>query len=104
MDNFLGCLLGLVIIFVEFAFGIAITCVLASWLCDIEPNEHYSWYSGIWHGLFCIPNWIRSFFDSDVLCKANTYTTWYNIWWWITFVWTLLGILFGGGNRTREQY
>ena len=54
MDNFLGCLLGLVIIIVEFAFGIAITCVLASWLCDIEPNEHYSWYSGIWHGLFCI--------------------------------------------------
>ena len=47
MDNFLGCLLGLVIIIVEFAFGIAITCVLASWLCDIEPNEHYSWYSGI---------------------------------------------------------
>ena len=23
-------------------------------LCDIDPDKEYSWYSGIWHGLFFV--------------------------------------------------
>ena len=94
MKNLLGCLS----IVICFAIPVAITCALAAWRCDIEPDKTYTWYSGIWHGLFCIPNWIRSFFYSDVLCKANYYTTGYNVWWWITFIWVLLGIVAGGGK------
>lgn len=72
--------------------------LLSRWLCDIDPNECYVWYHGIWHGLFVIPNWIISLFDHDVLCKANEYTTGYNIWWWIVLIWEVLGLL-GGSSR-----
>lgn len=98
MKNLLGCLAGIGLFAIYIAIGIGITCALAAWLCDIEPNKTYTWYSGIWQGLFCIPNWIRSFFYSDVLCKADNYTTSYNIWWWIMFIWTLLVIVSGGGK------
>lgn len=98
MKNSLGCLISLGLVAINIAIVLGITCAGAAWLCDIEPNKTYTWYSGIWQGLFCIPNWIRSFFDGDVLCKANAYTTGYNIWWWIMFIWTLLAIITGGGK------
>ncbi len=84
----LGWVLGL-------AIPIVLTCLLAAWLCDIDPEKTYTWYSGMWHGLFCIPNWIRSFFSDDVLCKANNYTTAYNVWWWIVFLDSLLFMFIG---------
>lgn len=101
MKNFLGCLGTIVGVVLFIAIGLGITCAIAAWLCDIEPNKTYTWYSGMWHGLFCIPNWIRSLFYSDVLCKANNYTTAYNIWWWIMFIWTLLSII-GGSGKMRN--
>lgn len=97
-----GCLLALISLILNSAIYIAIACFVASWICDINPDKYYSWYYGIWHGLFCIPNWIRSFFDSDVLCKANTYTAWYNFWWWLILIVTILRF-FGGGSRD-ERY
>lgn len=63
-------------------------------LCDIDPNTTYTWYSGIWHGLFFVPNLIRSWFG-NALFKAESYTTAYNIWWWIVVVWLGITILFG---------
>lgn len=101
MKNSLGCLVGIGIFAIYVVVGLGITCALAAWLCDIDPDKTYSWYSGIWQGLFCIPNWVRSFFDGNVLCKANSYTAGYNIWWWIVFIWTLLGVI-AGGNKSRN--
>ena len=75
-------LLGCLSIVICLAIPVAIACALAAWLCDIEPDKTYTWYSGIWHGLFCIPNWIRSFFDSECFVKPTT---------------TLRVIIFGGG-------
>lgn len=75
-----------------------VTLIMAWLLCDIDPSEHYSWYSGIWHGMFFIPNLIRSIF-TDAVFKAHHYTAAYNVFWWIftvqTSVATLLGGLFG---------
>ena len=49
------------------------------WLfCDIDSDKYYTWYSGIWHGLFFIPNLLRSWFG-DALYKANNYSTAYNV-------------------------
>lgn len=98
MKNLLGCLCVIGLVALSIAIGLGITCALAAWLCDIEPDKTYTWYSGIWQGLFCVPNWIRSFFYDGVLCKANTYTTAYNIWWWIMLIWTLLTIIAGAGK------
>lgn len=58
----------------------------AAWLlCDIEPDKTYTWYSGIWHGMFFIVNIIRSMF-TDALFKATDYTTAYNVFYWISAI------------------
>lgn len=77
--------------------------ILLGWLlCDIDPAKEYYWYSGIWHGLFFIPNLIRSWFG-DAIYKAETHTTAYNVSWWIFTVLSVLGFLFGG-KPGRERY
>lgn len=74
---------------------VIVSCLLSWWLCDINPEKTYSWYSGIWHGWFFIGNLIRSFFG-NALYKAANYTTAYNMWWWISTACTVVGFLFGG--------
>ena len=37
---------------------IFVSCFIGWLLCDIDPNKTYTWYSGIWHGMFFIPNFI----------------------------------------------
>lgn len=74
-----------------------------SWLlCDIKPYEDYSWFSGIWHGLFFVPNLIRSWFW-DSLYKAEYYTTAYNIFYWIFSIISVLIFLFSP-RRIRDRY
>lgn len=73
-----------------FAIELAPLFLLAYLLCDINPYETYSWYSGIWHGLCAVPNWIMSWLNTDVLCKAHYYTTGYNICWWVAFLHPLI--------------
>ena len=80
---------------------IAVYCFLGWLLCDIDPSETYSWYSGIWHGLFFIPNLIRSWFG-DALFKAEDYTTAYNVFYWIFAVLSVLGSVFGGSGSNRR--
>lgn len=75
-----------------------IACLVASWLCDINSGTTYSWYHGIWHGIFFIPNLIRSIF-TDAIFKAELYSSTYNIFWWITVVFEVLGILIGGFSK-----
>lgn len=74
--------------------------LISYWLCDINPNETYSWYSGIWHGMFFIPNFLRSL-SSNALYKAEYYTTAYNIWWWLSTIVFTMSSIFGekGNNR-----
>jgi hypothetical protein len=62
-------------------------------LCNIDAAKEYAWYSGIWHGMFFIPNLIRSWF-SDALYKAEFYTTAYNVFYWIFSILSVIGFLF----------
>lgn len=75
-----------------------------SWLlCDIDAGKEYTWYSGIWHGMFFIANWIRSWFW-DALYKAEIYTTAYSIYYWIFSVLSVVGFLFGPiKSRTNQN-
>lgn len=72
-------MLKFIVILVEYLVGILLAC----WLCDINPAEYYEWLSGVWHGLMFVPNWLRSLFCDDVLCKAVNYSVGYNVFWWI---------------------
>lgn len=82
---------------------IGVYCVLGKLLCDIDPEKEYTWYSGIWHGLFFVANFVRSWF-TDALYKAEIYTTGYNVCYWIFSIWTVLGSLFGGVGNARRRY
>lgn len=84
---------------IVFYIGIALAfCLLTANICFINPHKNYTWYSGIWHGIFVIPNWIISWFTNDIYCKAPNSSTAYSIWWWISFILVGLGI-FGGSSR-----
>jgi hypothetical protein len=77
-------------------------CLLTTKICYINPDITYSWYSGIWHGLFVIPHWIVSWFSDDIYCKAPNSTTAYGVWWWITLIFSSLSIL-GGASSNRNS-
>lgn len=61
---------------------LVISMVLSHFVCDISPETAYTWYSGIWHGLFFLPNWMWNGINGS-LYKAENYTTAYNVLWWI---------------------
>lgn len=68
--------------------------------CDINLEETYSRYSGIWHGEFFFSNSLRCYFNSDILYKTNDYTAAYNVW-WIFIVVSVISFIFGG---RRQEY
>ena len=72
--------------FIAFVLKIAVFMVVAGLLCNVKENELYVWYSGIWHGLFAIPNFIRGLFWDNVLSFANVHTVAYTIFYWIAFL------------------
>lgn len=76
-------------------------CLLSTKICYINPDKTYTWYSGIWHGIFAIPHWIISWFSDDIYCKAPNSSTGYKIWWWISLIFSGLSLL-GGGRSRRE--
>ena len=97
--------LGMILTIGTFTFytGIFLAfCLLTTKICCINPDKTYTWYSGIWHGMFVIPNWIVSWFVDDIYCKAPKSTTAYRIWWWISFIFIGLSIL-GGNKRHKER-
>lgn len=99
-DNVMG--IFLIIGTIIFYIGIFLAfCLLSTKICFINPDKSYTWYSGIWHGLFVIPHWIVSWFSDEIYCKAPNATTAYSIWWWLTFVFSTLSIL-GGSSRNRD--
>jgi hypothetical protein len=77
-------------------------CLFSTKICYINPNETYSWYSGIWHGLFVIPNWIFSFFSDQTYCKAQKYTFAYIVFWWLSFILVCLSILSSNGKNNDD--
>ncbi len=86
----------------RFLITVLVYCFLGWLLCDIDPAKEYTWYSGIWHGLFFVVNLVRSWF-TDALYKAEIYTTAYNVFYWIFSILSVLGLL-GGVGSTRREY
>ena len=78
---------------------VVVMCFIGWLLCDIEPYEEYSWYSGIWHGLFLPVNFIRSLIFDDVLYQAVRHTTAYSVFYWIFGVFSILSFVFGNGRK-----
>ena len=68
-------------------------CILSIKICYINPEKTYSWYSGIWHGIFIIPHWVVSWFTDDIYCKAPKASIAYIIWWWILLVSAVTSII-----------
>lgn len=68
------------------AFTIFISCLIAYFLCDIQSGIEYTWYSGIWHGLFVIPNLILSLFFDGIHMKAEISTSAYTFFWWVILI------------------
>lgn len=66
--------------------SIGIGMLIGCFICNIHTNESYSWISGIWHGAFFIPNFVRYCMDPNILYKAVDCTTMYTFWWWLTVV------------------
>ena len=91
----IGAILAVIGILIAPCVFIGLGCLLASWICNIDPNETYSWYSGLWHGIFFIPNLIRSWFG-DTLYKAELYTSAYNVFWWLTLTGIVPILVFRG--------
>lgn len=82
---------------------ILVYCFLGWLLCDINSEKEYTWYSGIWHGMFFVVNLVRSWF-TNALYKAEIYTATYNVFYWIFNTLSVLGFLFGGTRNTRRDY
>lgn len=70
----------------KIAGTIFLSCVVAYFLCDVQPGVEYTWYSGIWHGLFLIPNFILSLFIDGTHVKAEISTSGYTFFWWVTVI------------------
>ena len=60
--------------------------VVAYFFCHINPEKVYTWYSGIWHGIFWFPNLIMSLFSDSIYAKAPNCTTWYNVFYFLSIV------------------
>lgn len=71
---------------------ILVYCFFGWLFCDINPVKEYTWYSGIWHGMFFPVNFVRSLF-TDALYKAEVYTTAYNVFYWIFSILSVLGLI-----------
>lgn len=65
---------------------------LAAWILSINPLREYGWFLGSIHGALAPFNWVISWFAEGWYVKAPLHTTAYNVFWWISFIGTLLGI------------
>lgn len=60
--------------------------LIAYFFCRINPDVTYSWYSGIWHGIFWFPNLIMSLFSDSIYAKAPNCTFWYSLLYFATII------------------
>lgn len=55
--------------------------VIAYFVCKVDPHAPADWLSGIWHGIFFVPNMFCSWFLSDkVHYYSNNGTFFYYVW------------------------
>ncbi len=64
---------------VVFSLAVGIGMLIAKIFCDIDPKENYSWISGIWHGMFSFPNYVRNLFNSEIVYKIENGSFMYNV-------------------------
>lgn len=83
----IGCSLS---IFVRIVLPVVLACLLAWFVCDIEPGHKYHWIGGLWHGIFVIPNFIRNLLNHNVLYIADKGTDAYTVFYWIFTISTLI--------------
>lgn len=58
----------------------------AYFFCSIDPERTYTWFSGIWHGLFWFPNIVMSLFSDSIYAIAPNHTTWYMVFYFISII------------------
>lgn len=69
---------------IRVSIGFAISFLLAIFLSQISQTENYSWYFGLLHGFFFVPNLFLSLWtNGSISFKALNYSDGYNIFWWI---------------------
>ena len=90
---------------IRYIFALAVNCALAYLFCEIDSNPDvvYTWYSGIWHGLFFVPNLVLSWFI-DVIYKAECYTDAYNVFYWIFSILSTIIAIFGLLGMGRSKF
>lgn len=82
MSIFVGFILPVIIV-------LGVEVGLAWLICNIDASDSYSWISGILHGLFIVPNYLRHSIDNNVLWYAQNHTTAYSIFFWISAIFIL---------------
>ena len=92
MKKFLNYLPSVLLGILYFILPICIVCFLSWLLCRIDPEKCYRWYSGIWHGIFLVPNVILHLFFHSVPVKATCFSSCYNLFFWISAVLSILGL------------
>lgn len=86
LNKFFKPLCSTLISLIGFSIGLAIICVAANYLAPIDANKEYSWYMGIWHAIFIIPNLLLHFcYDSNILFFAKEHTFAYTLFFSIIF-------------------
>ncbi len=79
------------------------TYILLGWLlCYIDPYESYSWYSGIWHGAFFVPNLLKSLLWNTPY-KAEICTTGYTVFFRLLSILSILSCLGIREYKTKGQ-
>lgn len=68
------------------AIALGIEVGIAWLICNIDALDTYSWISGVFHGLFIVPNFVRHLFSNDILFFAEYHTTAYTIFYWLTAI------------------
>lgn len=95
----------------KYIFTLFILSIGFCWaVCDIDTEKTYTWYAGIWHGLFFVQHLICGLF-SDNVYKACHFTSAYNTWWWITVIvntpimtlWTIGGVIYDMGFLKKRK-
>ena len=71
------------VIYLILSLGVNVAC---AYFFPINPERHYSWLGGFWHGSIWIGNWILSLFTEGRVLMAPLHNTAYTIFYWIPIV------------------
>lgn len=83
----------------KMAFVMVLVFGLAIWFCHINPNVTYEWYEGFWHGLFIVPNGVMHLVKGSVHYRAVSYTSGYNMCWWLMIIWQVICVCSMGKSK-----